>query len=136
MEKKYRAGARYFITQLGFDASRWENLLHRNARYGDKCPRVRQCVHSAARRGTRDASRRYSRDPLSPMNCLTPFPAKRTPKIKAGGTSLERSAMQVAVLMGMGFRGAHIEAMILKFDMVETIVGRARELKDSWQRMR
>lgn len=47
--------------------------------------------------------------------------------------SLERAAMQVAVLNGLNFRGIHIETMILNFDMVETIVGRAEELAPTWE---
>ena len=52
---------------------------------------------------------------------------------KGRAASLERAAMQVAVIKGLGFKGVHIEAMILKFDMVETILGRARELEPQWE---
>jgi len=52
---------------------------------------------------------------------------------KGKTASLERAALEVAVLMGLGFRGAHIEAMTLTFEMVETILGRASELRPQWE---
>lgn len=132
MEKKARAGARYFVTQLGFDARKLRDLkTYMNSRNID-VP-VLGSVFILRRGAARvmhagDIPGSFVTDEL-----LADVTAESKDEDKGRAASLERAAMQVAVMMGLGFRGAHIEAMILRFDMVETIIGRARELAPQWK---
>ena len=132
MEKKARAGARYFVTQLGFDAGKLKDFMRYRAEIGIDIPVIgsvfilRKGAAAAMHRG--DIPGSYVSETL-----LAEVQKESTAPDKGRAASLERAAMQVAVLMGLGFRGAHIEAMVLKFGMVETILGRAAELKDSWE---
>ena len=132
MEMKYRAGARVFVTQLGFDARKLKNIRAYMIEMNIDAPILgsvfilRKGAAGAMNRG--DIPGAYVSDEL-----LRLVSAEADAGDKGRAASLERSAMQVAVLMGLGFRGAHIEAMILKFDMVETILGRAAELRPNWE---
>ena len=132
MEMKTRAGSNYFITHLGFDARKLSDLLDYMKKRNITIPVLgsvfilRKGAAGAMQRGEIPGS--FVTDEL--MKCVSEE-AKAGDKGRAG--SLERAAMQVAVLKGLGFRGANIEAMVLKFDMVETILGRAGELKNSWK---
>jgi len=132
MEKKARAGAQFFITQLGFDARKLKDLITYMHENGITVPVMgsvfilRKGAANAMSRG--DVAGAMVTDKL--LRTVN-REAEETDKGKAA--SLERAAMQVAVLMGLGFKGAHIEAMVLKFDMVETIINRAKELKPNWE---
>lgn len=132
MEKKARAGAHYFITQLGFDTAKLMDFMAYLKEYNFIMPVLgsvfilRKVAASAMHRG--DIPGSFITDEF--MNIIM---KESSEKDKGRAASLERAAMQVAVLMGLGFRGAHIEAMVLKFDMIETILSRAAELKASWE---
>ena len=132
MEKKVRAGTRYFVTQLGFDARKLRDLkTYMDSRNIDipvigsvfilRCGAAR-VMHAG------DIPGSFVTDEL-----LADVTAESKAEDKGRAASLERAAMQVAVMMGLGFRGAHIEAMILRYDMVETIVSRAKELAPQWE---
>lgn len=132
MEKKFRAGARFFITQLGFDAKKLRNLRAYLMEKNMAVPVLgsvfilRKSAAAMMHRGEVPGSfvdDRLSRAVLEESNA----------EDKGKAASLERAAMQVAVLMGLGFRGAHIEAMVITFPMVETILGRAAELRSNWE---
>ncbi len=132
MEMKFRAGARFFVTQLGYDARKLMNLRAYMMEKNIPAPVLgsvfilRKGAASMMNRGEVPGS--YVSDDL--LRLVT---KEAEAGDKGRAASLERAAMQVAVLMGLGFRGAHIEAMILKFDMVETILGRAAELRPQWE---
>ena len=132
MEKKVRAGAQFFITQLGFDARKLKDLTFYMRENGINVPVLgsvfilRKGAAAAMSRG--DVAGAMVTDKL-----LRTVNREAEEADKGKAASLERAAMQVAVLMGLGFKGAHIEAMVLKFDMVETIISRAGELKPNWE---
>ncbi|MCD6308294.1 MAG: methylenetetrahydrofolate reductase C-terminal domain-containing protein [Candidatus Latescibacteria bacterium] len=132
MEKKYRAGARYFITQFGFDARKLRDFMAFTREHFPALPVLGSVFilrKGAARRMNRgDIPGAFVTDEL-----LKAITVESAADDKGRAASLERAAMQVAVLRGLGFRGAHIEAMILRFDMVETILGRAKELAPDWE---
>lgn len=132
MEMKVRAGARFFVTQLGYDAKKLMNLRAYMMEKNMAVPVLgsvfilRKGAATMMNRG--DVPGSFVSDEL-----LSQVYAESNAEDKGRAASLERAAMQVAVLMGLGFRGAHIEAMILRFDMVETILGRAAELRPQWE---
>jgi len=132
MEKKVRAGAHFFVTQLGFDAAKLKDLMDYRKANNINVPVLgsvfilRRGAATVMNRG--DIPGSFITDDL-----LKTIQEEAKAEDKGRSASLERSAMQVAVLKGLGFRGAHIEAMILKFDMVETILGRADELAQNWE---
>lgn len=132
MEMKYRAGARFFVTQLGFDARKLRNIRGYLIEKNITVPLLgsvfilRKGAAAMMNRGEVPGS--FVDDRL-----LRLISAEAEAEDKGRAASLERSALQVAVLMGRGFRGAHIEAMVLTFPMVETILGRASELRPNWE---
>ena len=132
MEMKARAGSNYFVTQLGFDAAKLKDLMNYMKENDITVPMLgsvfilRKGAAGAMHRG--DIPGSFVTDDF-----LSIIRNEAKAEDKGRAASLERAAMQVAVLKGLGFRGAHIEAMILRFNMVETILGRAEELKDSWE---
>ena len=132
MEMKFRAGARFFVTQLGFGAMKLRNLRAYLMEKNMTVPVLGSVFilrkGAAAMMNRGDVPGSFVDDRLFQ---LVSKEAESGDKGRAA--SLERAAMQVAVLKGLGFRGAHIEAMVLTFPMVETILGRADELRQNWE---
>lgn len=132
MEMKFRAGAGFFVTQLGYDAKKLKNLRGWMMEKNMSVPVLgsvfilRKGAAAMMHRG--DVPGSYVDDRL--LRAVTEESAAED---KGKAASLERAAMQVAVLMGLGFRGAHIEAMVLTFPMVEDILNRAAELRPEWE---
>lgn len=132
LEKKFRAGAKFFITQLGYDARKLRELRAYMMERNIAVPVLgsvfilRKGAATVMHRGEIPGS--FVSDDLFRAVLEEAGAAD-----KGRAASLERAAMQVAVLAGLGFRGAHIEAMVLSFDMVETILGRAAELRTQWE---
>ena len=132
MEMKARAGSNFFITQLGFDAAKLKDLINYMKENNITVPVLgsvfilRKGAAGVMHRG--DIPGSFVTDDL-----LNTIKEEAAAEDKGRAASLERSAMQVAVFKGLGFRGAHIEAMVLRFSMVETILGRAEELADNWE---
>lgn len=132
MQLKARAGAQYFVTQFGFDAGKLRPVPAYLAERGITVPVLgsvfilRKGAASAMHRGGVPGS--LVTDEL--LETIT-REAEAPDKGKAG--SLERAAKQIAVLKGLGFRGAHIEAMVMTPDMIETVLGRAEEFSKNWE---
>jgi methylenetetrahydrofolate reductase (NADPH) len=132
MEKKAKAGARVLVAQFGFDARKHRELIEYARERNIRVPLLgsvfvlRMGGASVMHRG--EVPGAYVDDRLL---AAIAEESKAEDKGKAG--SLERAAMQVAVLRGLGYRGAHIEGLILTFPMVETILGRADELAPDWE---
>jgi methylenetetrahydrofolate reductase (NADPH) len=132
MELKARAGAQFLITQIGFDARKLRRLKWYFEGRGINVPLLgsvfilRKGAAAAMHRGTVPGS-------LVTDELLEIITREADAPDKGRAASLERAARQVAVLKGLGFRGAHLEAMVMTFDMVETILGRAAELAGQWE---
>ncbi len=132
MEKKYRAGAQFFITQFGYDVPKLREFLDYVRERGIDVPIIGSVF--ILRKGAAGVMHRGEiPGALVTDDLLNTIVEESKAPDKGRAASLERAAMQVAVLRGLGFRGAHIEALILKFDMVETILGRAAELLPKWE---
>jgi methylenetetrahydrofolate reductase (NADPH) len=132
MEMKVKAGARYFVTQLGFDARKLKDLKRSLGEAEINIPVIGSVF--ILRKSTAALMNRGSIPGTHVTDELLTLITKEAEADDRGiAGSLERAAMQVAVLKGLGFKGAHLEAMVMKFDMVETILGRAKELADTWE---
>ncbi|MHB9030076.1 MAG: methylenetetrahydrofolate reductase, partial [Candidatus Latescibacterota bacterium] len=113
MEKKYRAGVQFFITQFGYDARKLREFQGFVRERNIAAPilgsvfLLRKGAAGIMHHG--DIPGAFVTDEL-----LRAVVAESEAADKGKAASLERAAQQVAVLMGLGFRGAHIEAMVLK----------------------
>ena len=52
---------------------------------------------------------------------------------KGKSARLDRAAKQVAILRGIGYRGAHIGGFGLKFEQIAEIIEKSEEMADSWR---
>ena len=133
LEKKVRAGARFVISQLGWDSRKHKELLE----YVRGTMRSSIPVLGSVYVLTAGAAEIMGRGEV-PGCWVAPELAARVKEESKGEDKgkkarLERSARQVAVLRGLGYSGAHLEGLALKAEDVRYIVERSAELAGSWE---
>jgi methylenetetrahydrofolate reductase (NADPH) len=130
--RKMAAGARFAITQLGYDADRFKELLDVQSRFGIELPTLGsvyvltpasarimnagQVPGAVVSDGLRDQVTREWRD-----------------KTQGRTLAVERSARLGAVLKGLGYRGIHIAGVHRSFDLVGRILDRMAQIEGSWR---
>jgi methylenetetrahydrofolate reductase (NADPH) len=133
MKKKLRAGARYFITQLGYDARKHIELInYARGELKSDVPLIGSVYVLTA--GAADYMNRGevpgSYVPDSMVKILREE-AKAPDKGKKA--RLDRAARQVAYLKGLGYNGAHLEGLNLRAEDIKYIVGHSKEIAANWQ---
>ena len=135
LEKKIHAGARFLITQLGYDARKYIELLHylRSILRSDIPVLGSVFVLSAG------AAESMNRGEVP--GCYVPDELVEILRTESKGEDkgrearLERAARQIAILKGLGYSGAHIEGLTLKAEDIRGIVSRARDLDANWHEL-
>ncbi len=132
LEKKLLAGARFIVTQFGYDVSMLREFAFWLGECGIGVP-VLGSVFILRRGSARAIARGEIPGAHLTPGLLEAVETETDAEDKGRAAALERTAMQVAVLRGLGFAGAHLEALTLTTSMVETIVYRSRELAGEWE---
>jgi len=133
LEKKIRAGADYFITQLGYDVRKHIELLeYVRGDLGSGVP-ILGSVYVLTAGAAEYMYRGEVPGSYVPEELLAVVREEAKGADKGRGARLERAARQFAILKGLGYNGAHIEGLNLKFEDIRFIVSRARELEGEWK---
>jgi methylenetetrahydrofolate reductase (NADPH) len=133
LEKKLRAGADFVVTQLGYESRKFAEFI----RYLRQVLKSQVPVLGSVYLLSAGAARFMNRGEVPGCYVIDRLveileqEAKSSDKGK--GARLERAARQVAVLKGLGYNGAHIEGLALKFPDVVQIMERAGEIGASWR---
>ncbi len=124
--KKIRAGAKFIITQLGFDLNKYEELMHflRKADVGlpvlanvfVPSPAVAKIMAKGGVPGV-----------------LLPHKLAEQIAVESKEQRLDRAAAMMAALKGMGYSGVHLGGNGLDFADVSTIFDQAEAMQSDWQ---
>jgi methylenetetrahydrofolate reductase (NADPH) len=130
--KKSSAGARYVITQLGYDARKFQELLQMYRHLGSYLPtlgsvyfltpKIARIIHenripgAVVTRELYDRIRSEWQDPGSGRKA-----------------AIERSARLAAVLKGLGYRGIHLGGVHWRFETIGKILDRMAEIEQDWR---
>jgi methylenetetrahydrofolate reductase (NADPH) len=129
---KIRTGAQFIITQVGYDARKFDELL-RFMRHNNLHVPVLGNVYVL----TRAVGRVMHRGELPGCVVTDAFldQLNRNAELPDKGKQarLELAAKQIAVLKGLGYRGAHIGGYGLKFEHLTTILDLADRYFANWQ---
>ncbi len=135
LEKKIRAGARFVITQLGWDSRKHlEALRYLRGVMKSDIPLLGSVYVLTAGAADLMARGEVPGCWVSPQ-LLARVREEARGEDKGRRARLERAARQVAVLRGLGYSGAHLEGLNLKADDVRFIVERSLELLPEWERL-
>jgi methylenetetrahydrofolate reductase (NADPH) len=132
LEKKILRGARFIISQIGYDARKMEELVFYLREKGYRVPLVANIYVIGA------GTARYMRTGNIPgafmseelLEILTEE-AKAADKGRQAG--LLRAAKMVAVARGLGYAGVHIGGFNLTAEAFSQILDTAQALQDTWR---
>jgi methylenetetrahydrofolate reductase (NADPH) len=130
--KKIREGADFVITQVGFDARKFDEVLRHMAQNGMNVP-VLGNVYILNLPVARVMNRKGVPGCVVTDKLYRLYEEEARAPDKGKSASMERAAKLIAVLRGIGYNGVHIGGPNLKYQDVEWVIGRATELGDTWQ---
>ncbi|HUU28790.1 MAG TPA: methylenetetrahydrofolate reductase C-terminal domain-containing protein [archaeon] len=132
LEKKIKNGARFIITQVGYDMLKFDELLRYMRLSGLDTP-VLGNVYVLHRIVSRLMNQNQVPGCVVTDELLEFVNTQAKAEDKGKAAFREFAAKQVAVLRGLGYRGAHIGGFGLSFDDVRKIIDTAEELSSDWQ---
>lgn len=132
LSKKFAAGARFCITQLGYDVRKFQELLQAQRHLGLHLPTL------ASLYVLTPGAARIMHSGRIPGAVVT---SKLLQKIedewqdKAVGrqATIERSARLAAILKGLGYKGIHIGGIHRSFSMVKEILDCLESIEAQWR---
>lgn len=129
LRKKIENGAKFIITQVGFDVRKYHELLLYTKKMNMNIPLIGNIFLL-----NYFAARAMNQNKIP--GCVVTdklFAQLEEEKSKGISTVLERSAKQYAMLKGMGYKGVHIGGINVQYEQVEYIISKGEELSSNWQ---
>ena len=132
LEKKLVAGARFVITQLGYDTRKLHELMGFLAERGYDVPVIANVFLL-----TRGAAKRMRAGAIAGCHVsdalMDALEAEAAADDKGRAARIERAAKMVAIAKGLGCAGVHIGGFGLTADVLVRVLERADELAGSWR---
>ena len=130
--RKAAAGAHFVITQLGYDARKFQELLQVQRDFGVRLPTLASIYHLTPGVAAVMNSGKI------PGVVVTDKLLRRVQdewRGKEAGRSaaIERSARLIAVVKGLGYRGVHIAGIHGSFEAAARILDRSAEIQNRWE---
>jgi methylenetetrahydrofolate reductase (NADPH) len=132
LKKKIENGAQFIITQVGYDARKFQELLLYAQMMGWKIPFIGN-IFLLNYPGAKLMNQNKIPGCVVTDKMLTELEQERNNPDKGVGAKLERAAKQYAILKGMGYQGVHIGGLQVKYEHVEYVIARGEELLANWQ---
>jgi len=130
--RKVAAGARFAITQLGYDAGRFKELLDVQHKFGLELPTLGS-VYVLTPVSARIMHAGQVPGAVVSDGLLNQVIREWKDKMQGRALSVERAARLGAVLKGMGYRGIHIAGAHRGFELVGQILDRMSQIEDHWR---
>jgi methylenetetrahydrofolate reductase (NADPH) len=131
LKKKIAGGAQFVITQLGYDARKFHEILQFLKVNNLDVPVVGNIYilpFGAARLMNSNALPGC----VVTDKLLAEIDKERTAEDKGVGARLLRAAKMYAMMKGMGFAGVHIGGHGIKYEQVEYVIEKGEELSANW----
>jgi methylenetetrahydrofolate reductase (NADPH) len=132
MSKKLAAGADYIITQLGYDARKFEELIRIQKGMGCSVPTLASLYVL-----TPGAARMMNRGKVPGCvvtdKLLEQVVSEWQDKAKGRRASIARAARLGVVLKGLGYRGIHIGGVHSHFDGIADILDQMDTIENRWR---
>ena len=132
VQKKIEAGAEFLITQVGYDARRYQELMFWLESIGSNVP-VFMNIYVLSR-----GAAKLMRSGAIPgcavsAELLEKLNEEAKAEDKGKQARIDRAAEMFAIGRGMGFAGAHIGGHGIGYSVVEEIIDRGNELTENWR---
>ncbi|MGD0235043.1 MAG: methylenetetrahydrofolate reductase C-terminal domain-containing protein [Syntrophorhabdales bacterium] len=134
LSKKARMGADFFITQVGFDARKFDELL-RYMRLQNLAVPILGNVYVLSLPVARAMHRKLVPGCVVTDELFKQIEKEATTPDRGKEAGLTRAAKMIAVLKGIGYTGVHIGGPHLKYEDVERIIRQSKEFSKGWQEL-
>jgi len=130
--RKVSAGANFAITQLGYDACKFQELLKVQRDFGIQVPTLASIYHLTP---TVAQIMNAGKIPGVVVTDKLLKQVREEWRSKQTGrkAAIERSARLIAVVKGLGYRGVHISGIHQSFETVARILDRSAEIEQRWE---
>jgi methylenetetrahydrofolate reductase (NADPH) len=132
MSRKVAAGAQFIITQVGFDARKFHELIGIQRHMDLQIPTLGS-VYLLTPRAARIMNQGRVPGAVVTDPLLGKVQTEWQDKKQGKAAAIERAARLGAILQGLGYRGIHIGGIHRDFSTVGMILDRMAQIKDDWQ---
>ncbi|MDR3270727.1 MAG: methylenetetrahydrofolate reductase C-terminal domain-containing protein [Peptococcaceae bacterium] len=132
LEKKIAAGAQFVITQLGYDARKFHEVLQVVRQINPAIPVIGNIYILPYGAGKMMRENRLPGCVVTDQ-LLAQLDQERTAPDKGVQARLQRAAKMYAWLKGFGFDGVHIGGNNLRYEQVAAIIRQGEEFYSHWQ---
>ena len=131
LKKKIAAGAQFIVTQLGYDARKFHEVLLFMKQNGLNIPLVGN-VYILPFGAAKMMNRNDLPGSVVTDKLLADIDRERNDPDKGEGARILRSARLYAILKGMGYSGVHIGGHNIRYEQVEEIIRQGEALASGW----
>ena len=132
MSRKAAAGARFVITQLGYDAAKFNEMILIQEHMGIDIPSLGS-VYVLSPGAAAIMNKGRVPGAVVTDGLLKTVQKEWQDKKTGKKAAIERAARLAAVLRGLGYRGIHIGGIHRDFDTVGQILDRMAAIRNDWQ---
>jgi len=132
LKKKIENGARFIITQIGYDARKFHELLLYVRSMNWQIPLIGN-IFLLDYPSSKMMNRNKIPGCVVTDKMLAQLEQEKESGDKGIGARLERGAKLYAVLKGMGYQGVHLGGLNVKYEQIEYVISRGEELSANWQ---
>ena len=134
LKKKIEAGAKFIITQVGYDARKLHELIQWLRVNGYDVPALVN-IYTLPQGAARTMNANQIPGCVVTDKLLGELAKEREAKDKGRSARLDRAAKTYAIAKGMGYAGAHIGGHGMTYENVEYIIDKGEELSSNWQEL-
>lgn len=133
LKKKLEAGAQFVVSQLGYDARKFHELLQMVNHLGYGHVPVLGNIFILPLGAAKLMNRNGLPGCVATDELVAALEAESRDADKGKGKRLERAAKMYAFMKGMGFAGIHIGGHNVSYEDLEFVLGRGEELLPEWR---
>jgi methylenetetrahydrofolate reductase (NADPH) len=130
--KKASAGARFAITQLGYDVRKYQELLQIRQQLGVRIPILGSVYILTPKTAAMMNSGKVPGAVVTARLLQTVQEEWRSPE-RGRDLAIERAARLAVILKGLGYRGVHIGGILRSFETVGRILDRMSQIEQRWK---
>lgn len=135
LKKKIEGGAKFIVTQLGYDARKFHEVLQFMKVNGlDHIPVVGN-IYILPFGAARIMNQNKLPGCVVTDKLLAELEKEKSAEDKGVGARLLRAAKMYAIMKGMGFAGVHIGGHNIKYEQVEYVIEKGEELSKNWKEL-
>jgi len=131
LKKKMDAGAQFIVTQLGYDARKFHELILFMKLNGFNIPLMGN-IYILPYGAARMMNRNELPGSVVTDKLLADIDRERSDPDKGEVARILRAARMYAILKGMGYSGVHIGGHNIKYEQVEKIISQGEALVSQW----